>query len=80
MHLLALNEAMERLGGAWSSVRDSETQGLSVTNRLTLRAVRFQQLDQVWEETLAGNEVIQEGWFWVGGDLKHMHAVSWRLD
>lgn len=63
MHLLALNEAMERLGGAWSSVRDLETQGLSVTNRLTLRAVRFQQLDQVWEETLAGNEVIQEGWF-----------------
>lgn len=62
-HLLALNEAMERLGGAWSSVRDSETQGLSVTNRLTLWAVRFQQLDQVWEETLAGNEVIQEGWF-----------------
>lgn len=63
MHLLALNEAMEHLGGAWSSVRDSETQGRSVTNRLTLLAVRFQQLDQVWGETLAGNEVIQEGWF-----------------
>ena len=63
MHLLALNEAMEHLGGAWSSVRDSETQGRSVTNRLTLLAARFQQLDQVWGETLAGNEVIQEGWF-----------------
>ncbi|KAI4581463.1 hypothetical protein MJG53_009906 [Ovis ammon polii x Ovis aries] len=54
MHLLALNEAMEHLGGVWSSVRDSGTQWCSVTNRLTLLTVRFRQLDQVWGETLAG--------------------------
>lgn len=63
MHLLALNEAVEHLGGAWSSVRDSGTLWCSVTNRLTLLTVRFQQLDQVWGETLAGNEVVQDGWF-----------------